>query len=361
MLPSFHLLNCRLVNRQWSEISSEIIRQRADIKLAFKYEDGEFLQVIKYRRCEELLIDNCKLFTKIGSKNLSDLVECIADATNFPFSSFQFDDLSKFCSGDARSFLALWGKQIVALSVNIDYRETETGILRKLLFDRVTNLKELEIGFRHRIYPFREGIPISIQRSTYSTQFQLDHLEVFYVGDYHSRNSDIIENIVAASSNLTDLAIGDSTEENGDYSLNNLLVTVPILELLQKLNKLHCLTNVRIELSEVLIDYWLKSKCSMELKLQSFDLWLHPSIWENERLKSFATSIANQLFHSSKDMLHTLQLPNLGEMTALVIPKLTNLRKLILPENYGEVAMFPQFFNLAYTFPNVKELGKLKN
>lgn len=334
------------------------MRQRADIKLQFVYEDGEFLQVIQYRRCEVLLVDGCKTSTKIGSKNLADLVECIADATNFPFTWFQFNDLSKFCNGDVRSFLAVWGKHIVVLGVNIDSRETEIGILRKLLFDRVRNLKKLEIGFSNRRYPFREGIPIPIQRSTDPSQFHHQFLEVVCVNEYHTKNLGIIESIVAAAPNLKNFVKGDSIDDKGD-SLNAILVTVPILELLQKLNKLNCLTNVRIVVSAELIDYWLKSKRSMELKLRSLDLSFDPSILLNQHFE-WCAEIAKQLFHSSKDILHTLVLPNLGQLTGLRIPKLKKLQKLILPENYDVVAMFPPLFDLAGTFPNVKELGKLK-
>lgn len=352
------------MNRQWNEISSAIMRQRADIKLQFAFIDGEFMQVFEYRRCEELLVDCCKTFTKIGSKNLNDFVECLAEASHFPFTGFQFDNLSKFRNGDVRSFLENWGMNIVALSINIDPLKTDIGILRELLFDRVCNLKKLEIGFRRRSFRrrnwlSREDIPISTQSSADSSQFHLDQLEVVRVQkchwQYHSNSYAIIKGILTAAPRLKTFENQEFILENG-FPLDGLRLDGPILELMRKLNKLDCLKQVRID--EKLTDHLVESPYNvMSLELKSLSLLLNSRIFEDEKWK--ARSIVNDIFRSSRDVMQTLRIENLELLAGLEIPKLKRLRKLYIQYDYVGT-MFPPTFDLAGTFPNLKELGKLK-
>lgn len=93
---------------------------------------------------------------------------------------------------------------------------------------------------------------------------------------------------------------------------------------------LHCLKILQLHISEDIIAYWGMSAKTMDLKLESLALSLKPSIWRNEQLKSSATTIINQLFVSSKNVIHTLAIEPLGLLPLVVIPELKNLLKLDL-------------------------------
>lgn len=324
------------------------MRQRADIEVRFAFKDQEFMHIIQHRCCKEMLIDGCSEVCITGSKSLTDLVECLAKSTDFPFTNFRFDNLRNFWNNDMRSFLAIWGSNIVTLNVDTDYQQKDVGLglWRKLLFDRVPNLNKLEIEF------YGQGVwsvPNSIQSCADLCEFQLPQLEVFCVY-CDIEDSGIVENILRAATNLK--------------SFSNGYADVPTLEMLLKLNKLHCLKQLEIEVTEELIGYWAKSPQNMDLKVKNLNLSFESKILENQQLKSNATSIVNQIFRSSKDVMHTLSIPKLGALAGLVIPKLETLQELHLEydQEYDQDdqsgPIFPPLFDSAGTFPNVKELGK---
>lgn len=319
------------------------MRHRADIEVRFAFEDGEFMHRIQHRCCKELLIDGCSEFYIRGSKSLTDLVVCLAKSTEFPFTNFCFDNLRNFWNSDIRSFLAFWGSNIVTINVGIDYRVEDVGLLRKLLFDRVPNLKKLEIVQLNKMWSFfHRDIPKSIQFCADFSEFQLPQLEELCVCGYLEFSVQI-ENILRAATNLK--------------TIWKAYADVPTLKMLQKLNKLHCVKQLELVVTEELIGYWVKSPQNMDLKPEYLDVSFEPTIWENQQLKSSATAIVNQIFLSSKDVMQTLYIPKLGSLTGLAIPKIETLQTLHL--QFGRSgAMFPPLFDLAGTFPNVRELGK---
>lgn len=297
------------------------------------------MHLIHYRRCEALLIDSCKSLARTDGKSLTDLVVCLAKALHFPFTSFRFDNLSNFWNSDIRCFLAFWGKNVVSLTVdNVGVRGMDFGELQKIVFDRVPNLKELGIG-KVDYYSRRAVI--------HPSEFHLPLLEVLRVHENYENH--LIEDLLRAAENLKNFT------EDGHIS-------VSILESLQSLNKLHCLQQAKIFVSKELIDIWENLPSIVNLKLQSLVLTFHPSIWKNSRLKSSAEAITSQLFHASKDVMQTLSTEALGSFTGLKIQRLRKLQKLHI--EFGSLedpdTIFPPSLDVTDSFPNLKELGKLK-
>lgn len=363
LVTSSDLLNCRQINREWNEISSQILRQRADIVLRFSFKDGQFMQSVQYRHCKKLIATVCNSYYQCSSKSLKDLVTCLEKSKHFPFTSFQFDDLANFGNANMTHFLSIWGENILVLNVGINNPVNSVEILRDLLSVKVSNSKALELQFCRYDYNYEEKIQSTpIQLFADSTKFKLPRLQVLCVNNRYRKFRGIIENILATACNLEKFVGYSSNQRNilercvvVDVEDN---ITIEDLTMLQCLNKLHCLQNLRICLSEDAITYFGNSSNNVDLKLQSLALSLKPSIRGSEELKSIAITLINRLLHSSKDAMHELSIEPLGSLQGLNIPKMENLKKL---ELYGfshrDFAMFPPAFEMADAFPNLKELG----
>lgn len=374
-LPTLELFNCRLLNRRWKTISSEIIRQRTDVDLKFGFNNGKFVQSIQYRHCEELLINLCKRYSKYGTKQLTHLVACMS--ADFPYTNFRFDDLEKFANEDMQNFLSVWGKNIRVLRVSMKDPVTSATNLRELLFEKVTNLKKLKLQFcphdNNGWISDRRTIGLSpIKIVDDSNEVQLPNLEVLCVNIRFNKFRGIVGDIFAAACDLKVFEIlkesnsspyfGPSCVHDDRIVIGEESITPDDLTMLQSFNKLHCLKKLQLFVSEGLIAYWKNSKHTMDLKLQSLAFALAPSIWGNDEMKRSATSLINQLIRSSKDSLETLSIEPLASLPDLVIPKLKSLKNLDLcgfsqfeTENNS---MFPAMFEMVDNFPNVKELGK---
>lgn len=348
------LLQCRQINRKFKEIASRVMRKRGDIKLHFAYSDHEFKHKIKHRNCE-LLVNICHPYSNFSFKSLTDLAVCLKESKDFPITSFRFDDLDKFGNEDLRSFLSIWGTNVLALNITLNDPVNNVGILRDLLDEKVPSLKTLTINFKW------EQFPSPIELFADSNEFQLPKLQVLCVNSKYGKFRGIIANILKAACNLNKLfCFVEKSYQLEDKCVEN-SITTDDLAMLQSFNKLHCLKNMRIDLSEDLIAFCIKANEKIDLKLDSLAVSLEPSIWKNNQLKSSATAILNQLFHSSKDTIQTLRINPLGSL-GLNIPKFKNLQKLDLfgfSKNESKIIdMFPPLFEMAENFPNLKDLGK---
>lgn len=336
------------------------MRQRGDISLHFSLEDGKFMQNIQHRHCEELLINICKTYSVCGSRSLNDLVLCLKKSKHFPITSFQLDDLNDFENEDMRSFLSIWGKSILALNIKSHDRKDSIEILRDLLVNKVPNLKKLQIRFSWIEFPSSIGLFAD------ANEFQLPNLQVLVVEEKYSKFRTIIGNILKAACNLNNFAWAVKDKHQMQFECVEESVTVEDLTMLESYNKLHCLKNLRIDLSKDLITFWQQSTKSGDVKLESLALSLKTSIFEDEKLKSIVTTILNQLFDSSADVMQTLAIESLG-LTNVLIPKMKKLKKLDLwdrsrrAEQTPTYAMFPPLFEMADKFPNVMELGKKRS
>lgn len=372
-VPTVDLFNCRQINRQWNKISSRIMSGREGIELRFCIDNGQFLQRVQFRNCEMMLVDVCKPIFKCGTKRLTDLVACMSE--NFPYTNFHFDDLENFAQEDMQHFLSIWGNNIQSLVVNMNDPIKSVDTLKELLFEKVTNLKKLELQFcKNEIYlTFKNKMPSSIKLFNDSNKLHLPNLEVLYVDFHYNKFHGIFENIVEAAWNLKRFEIcikcklnpdfGPSTVHDDRIVMGDETITAKDLALLESLNKLHCLKNLRLFISRKIIAYFEKSMVALtKIKLESLNLSLDKSIWGNEQLENGATSIINHVLCSSKDVMETLSIEPLGSLTGLVIPKMKNLKKIDLcgfsQRKTSNNTMFPVLFEMADAFPNVKELGK---
>lgn len=360
-ISSSDLLKCRPINRTFNEIASRIMRQRADISIRFSYDDGMFMQKIQHRDCEELLVNCCASYSKFSSKSLSELVACLKQSKHFPITSFILDHLDKFDHEDMKSFLTIWGQNILALNITLNDPINDVAILRYLLGVKAANLKIFEIHFQYLSFK----APSSIELFVDGNNFQLPKLQVLRVARSYRLYRGIIANILKAAINLSSFFY--SNEQGYGQPSSYEKVDRNDLEMLASLNKLHCLKDLKICLSEDLIAFWTTKR--IDLKLKSLALSFESSIWENDQtdqVKSSAAAILNQWLHSSKDTIQTLIVEPLGSLPGLNIPKLEKLQKLHLCGVYKRIGpifikMFPPLFEIADNFPNLKELGKKMN
>lgn len=340
------------------------MRQRGDINLKFSFKSGTFMQSVKRRYCEELMVKNdWETYYSTSSKSLADLVACLKKGKQFPVTSFRFDDIGNFGNADMNEFLLIWGKSVLALKVIIDDPVKSVAVLRDLLCEKIPNLKKLEIEFRRLGYTQQKEIPSSIQLFADSDEFQLPKLEVLYVSQRYKLFRGIIEDIIKAATKLNvfdGFSMDEKVIDQGDCFHESNSVTADDLRMLEKRNKLHCLKSLQICITNELIGYWAQaSQRMMDLKLKSLTLSVDSSIVKNDQLKASASTIINQLLHSSVTTIQTFTTAPLGLLTGLLIPKLKHLRKLNLCNNhYNSFTMFPPSFDFAVNFPNVKELGK---
>lgn len=356
-LSTSDLIKCRQVNGKFNEIASQTLRQRDDINLHFSGQDQD-RKYMQKMNCDELLVNICKAYSAYSSKSLADLVSCLKKSNQFPVTSFRFDEFyySKFGIEDMRSFLSIWGTNILSLNIDLNDQESSNGLLRDVLIDKVPNLKKLEIRFSWNKFPS------SIELFAESNEFELPKLQVLVVHKNYRQFRGIIGNILKAACNLNDFVCVVEDKYQFQSTCVKDGITPEDLIMLESYNKLHCLKKLRIDLSEELITFWQKSTKTGDVKLDSLALSLELSVLKNEKLKSAATAIINRLLQSSKDTMETLAIEPLGSLPQILIPKMCKLKKLDLwgsrrRETTMNV-MFPPLFEMADNFPCLKELCK---
>lgn len=338
------------------------------------------MQQVEESTDTEKICNEIYRFTQYGNryklhqkrKSLIDLVDCLKDSDNFPFTSFHFNGLANFEIEEMTNFLSMWGQNIRKLNIDLDDPINNIEGLKTLLLKKVTNVKKLHIQFCPKKYHFifERIFPSSIQLFDEVNEFQLPKLNVLSVDSRFRTFPGIVEGLLVAACNLKKFDLKRTTRclyketmidlhDSGDLHES---ITADDLEMLRSANKLHCLKNIRIDLSEYLIDFWENSMKFGDLKLESLAISVEPSIFKEKKLTSSATAIINQLFDSSKEVLHTLAVAPLGWLPGLIIPKMENLKKLELWEFSAKEppvsTMFPPLFEMADNFPNLKELGK---
>lgn len=349
------LLNCRQINRAWNEVSSRIMHQRGDIELTFSFKDGKFMKCIQHHpQRESLLAKQCPPNIIIGSKGLSDLLLCFQESAYFPFSSFRFDDLAMFGNEDMKNFLSIYGGNILALAIKLDDPENHVHMLRALLLEKVPNLMKLEIKFGGE-YNYQHNIMSSVQLFAGSNQFEFPNLKVLCVNRNYEYFRGIVTDILKAASNLH--VFGKCSMDRGSKLEEH--ITASDLTMLQSFNKLHCLKNGDILVSEELIAHWETSPMTLDLQLQHFSLSSNLDI--NQLLTPRVTGIINKLLDSSKNTVRKLYCPPLGLLSGLKIPKFEKLQKLYLLHDDSDdysYTMFPPLFDFAEHFSNLQELSK---
>lgn len=350
------LVNCRQVNRKWNEISSHIMRQRADIQIAFKFLGSKLSQSIQYRPEQTLLKDCMPLVNALGSRDFSDLVECLKVSKNFPCTSFRFKDVVK--SDDMEIFLSIWGQNIFALGVKI--KEADDVQMLRVFLEKAPNLKKLHIDFGSiDLYYKQTSETAAVHLFVDSNnEFQLPKLNTLRVAGSCDYFAGIIADILKVASNLNCF---EKSSLDGDDDSE--CITAKDLAMLQSRNKLHCLKDVNLLFKRELIDLLENSPQITDLQLKSLELSI-TWIWDDDELSARATKIINKIFDSSKNSLLNLTIPPLGLLSELVIPKFENLRKMCLSHDesyedyYPGPSMFPPLFEMADHFPNLQELSK---
>lgn len=358
------ILKCRQVNRKFNEIASRIMRRRADVQLYFSARnDGCFMRKTKCSYCcnQDLLVNVCHGLCKphwrfSETESLKKLIACLKKAKHFPITSFRFDDLDKFGNEDMKSFLTIWGASILALTIPINDKKETVEVLRDLFIKTtLPNLKKLEIKFDW------QKDPSTVELFVDTNEVRLPKLQVFCV-DIHCRTyPGIIAPILKAAYNLEHFCVSPNERYAPFDECVRDSIQTNDLDVVQTLNKFHCLKNLQVDLSTELVDYFASN--NIDLKLESLALSLKSPIGLSDQLKSSAATILNRWFHSSKDALQTLKIKPLGSLGSyLNIPKFDNLQKLHLFVSvwYGSKveAIFPPLFDMANHFPNLKELSK---
>lgn len=349
------LINCRQVNRKWNEISSQIMRQRADIQIVFSLKNGLLMRIIPYISGESLL--GSQLTNMESSMSFSDLITCLEQSEHFPFSSFRFKDLRTGGNDNLERFWSIWGENIYELAVKID-DANDVRMLRVLL-ERTPNVRKLGIEFgmdwihgKHKNHP--------VHLFVRSNKFELPNLNVLRVSAAFGKFTGVVEDILEAATNLK--LFEKCLLHNGRLSES---VTANELAILNSLNRLHCLKNLSLMFSEEVVTCLEKSQQILDLKYKSIELpvdWLDQN---NDQLCARASKLINKIFDSNKNSLQTLRIPPLGWVPGLVLPKFENLQKLVLKhdeevEGEDEVyCMFPPLFDMADSFPNLQQLSKI--
>lgn len=336
-MASADLINCRLVNRKWNEISSKIIRQRADIQITFSSEYARLMTM-------DLM-------------SLGDLVGCLEQSNNFPFSNFRFENLGTKAKVELEPFLSIWGKNIYELVVKMDDEVNNAKMLRFLLFEKMPNLKRLGIEFT---FDFdRKSI---IRLFPNSNKFELPKLNTLRVSRSFGKHSAIVEDILEATPNLK---LFEKCSLDNHRQLSE-CVTARELNILQSLDKLHCLEHITLMLTEDMISCLEKHPQILNLELGSIEL---PPDWfryDRDRLYTRGIKIINKIFDSSKNSLRTLKIPPMGWLEGLVLPKFGNLQTLVLSHDEEDddddvvyvYCMFPPLYDMSDNFPNLERLSK---
>ncbi|XP_037042724.1 uncharacterized protein LOC119079042 [Bradysia coprophila] len=334
------LLHCRLVNRQWNEISSRIIQERDDISLCFEYSLGRYVQRFQQRQCKPCSLNIRRSVPALSVKHLTDLVICLNESPLFPFTSYRFDQLTTDLLVSMIDFIRNWGNRVRSLRVSFSDSRGNVEILLKMLCGRLPNLKKLTFGPS-------SPIPTTISLSFDSHQLRLPKLEVLCIPNDNFRiYGTMVEDILTASSNLkTFLMIEQAVSPND-------------MEILYKSEKLHCLKDLKIVVTEELIAYWKESPDRFELQLRSLSLSFNDIIYLDHELNSSASEIVNRLFHSSRNTLQTLVTQPLGPLIGLVFPKFDRLRQLRLRQELTQkdYQIFPFSFDWPHKLPNINEL-----
>lgn len=110
-------------------------------------------------------------------------------SAHFPCTKFHCNDLENFANKDIKTLLSIWGKNILQLKVNIKDPIKNMGILRELLFKKVTNLKKLELQLckDEDYWNFKERKPSLIKIGDGSNELQHPNLEVLCVNVRYSK------------------------------------------------------------------------------------------------------------------------------------------------------------------------------
>lgn len=290
--------------------------------------------------------------------SLNDLVGCLEQSQHFPLSSFRFKDLGSNGTADFERFLSIWGKNIYELAVKIDADAGNVAMLRDLLLHKVPNLKKLGVEFD---FFFDEIDKTPVHLFAASNKFELPQLNVLRVHCAFEKYSGIVEDLLEATPNLK--LFEKCLLTNGRMIE---CVTAKELTILRSLDKLHCLKSISLMFKEDLITCLEESPQIMDQQFKMIELpvdWLEQG---DHQLSQRATKLINKIFDSSKNSVQRLEIPPLGWLNGLVLPKFENLRILIL--NHDEepkdddddsvYCMFPSLFDMTENFPNLEQLSK---
>lgn len=107
-------------------------------------------------------------------------------------------------------------------------------MLKELLFEKVPNLRKLEIQFCRKDYSVRNDVPSSLQLFTDSTILELPVLKVLCVNRRFRQYRVVVENILAAACHLEKFEVNMS-DDDGYGSERSF--TKEDLEMLQSFNK----------------------------------------------------------------------------------------------------------------------------
>lgn len=337
------LLTLRLVNQQWNEISSVIVSRRDNVSLHFAASGSKNIQKFPRRLCKDCSQNEFEVTYISGSKSLTDLTACLDESSLFPVTSFRFDQMSMESFQGMTQFLTIWGDRIRTLRVSFSMSTKNLEILVTSLFGKLPNLKELTFAPHSHI-------------STYSNtsygfhQLQLPKLDALCIYNSPSHTyGEIIEDIINSSPNLKTISITRRSVRPHD------------LEILHKTQKLNCLTDVRLIITEELIAYWKRSQNHFDLRLQSLTLSFENIIYRNAELNASASEIVSHLLHSSRTTLQMLQIQEIGPLTKFIFPKLEQLRYLLLRRKTNVNLMLPLLpasFDWVGNFPMITKLGK---
>lgn len=237
-------------------------------------------------------------------------------------------------------------------------RPSSVEMLRVLFVEKTPKVKRLGIEFSFD-WIFGKNKK-SIHLFAGSSKLELPNINVLRVHGVFDKFSGIVEDILEVTPNLK--LFEKCSLDNGRLSES---ITARELTILHKLNKLHCIERASLMFKEDMINCLQNSPQIMDIQLKRIELtvdWLQQG---DVQLSSLATKFINKIFDSSRNSLQILELPPLGWLSGLVLPKFENLQKLVLTHDEEQkdedevYCMFPPKFDMADSFPNLQQLSKI--
>lgn len=229
----------------------------------------------------------------------------------------------------------------------------DVAMLKGLLLEKALHLTELHINFEHNWSETQNVTPVAHLFEELK-EFELPKLNFFSVQHMAKNDYGIVADILKVASNLN--SFEKLCKSYDDSSLYPECINVEELTMLQSLNKLHCLKRVSLSFDEILVKFLEKSPQFVNLPFESIILAMNKIFTP---YTSQDAEMINKTFSASRNSLLELNIAPVGSIPGVEVPRFENLKKLTMSHDLNNGSyMFPPQFDMANSFPSLRELGK---